>query len=177
MRRPLAVSSGLAITAVATHGMVSAGLDLDLSRPVPFWSYGGFFQHTILWMSRLWSDAHGWPGPADLSALSRTGHIDDFGRFLAYAVFLLCPLIGFLAYSLVSGSRVSLQWWKPLTIAIAFATPLQHAIHDPAMSLGLKEPLAEGVRATVVFVLMLWSVGAIKIPRWLRPQVPQSAAV
>jgi hypothetical protein len=173
MRKSIAIGSGSVLTAVTTHGIVSSGM--DLGKPLPPWTYEGFFQHVILGVGRLWSYAHGWTGPGDLSALTHMGNLDDFGRFLAHAVFLVCPLLGFLAFSLVSRARVTWQWWKPLAIAVVFTTPLQRIIHDPLRSVGLNEPLAEAARATMVFVLMVW-IGAVYTPRWLQwPRFPLSA--
>jgi hypothetical protein len=90
-------------------------------------------------------------------------HVDDFGRFLAYFVSFLFPTLGFGSYVLIFQQRVNWQWWKPLAIAVAFATPLHEAIRQPLLSLGLNEPLAETVRAVVVFTLMVGSIRAIPI--------------
>jgi hypothetical protein len=151
----LPVSLGSATAVVVTHGAVSSGL--HLGKPLPFSTYQGFFQKTLLGTWRLWNQAHGWVGPnSDFSTLAHS-HVADFGRFYAHAVIFLCPLLGFFAFSLATRLPVTRQWWKPLAIAIALTTPLQYAIHDPLRSAGLSEPIAEAARAAIVFGLMVWS--------------------
>jgi len=166
MRKAVALTTGCLLAAVATHGTVYSGTHLD--GPLPISTYQGFFQHIVLAIWRLWNQAHGWE--------AGLGHADDFGRLLAPAVFFVCPVLGFLAFSFVSRTSIGWHWWRPLAIAIAFATPLQQAIRHPFLLLGLNEPLAEAARAAVVFVLMLWSIGAIRMPRSWRPDAVRQPA-
>jgi hypothetical protein len=93
-------------------------------------------------------------------------HVDEFGRFYAYLVFLICPLIGFGIFWLGSEQRIGSQLWKPMAIAVVFATPLQELLRQSFRTVGLSEPMAEAGRATVVLLLMIWSVGAIRISWW-----------
>jgi hypothetical protein len=170
-----ALGAGVALAAVAAHGMVSSAMDLSNIQPV--WTYHGSFQRIVLWTWRLWTEAHGWRGSDDLAGLNHSIHVDDFARFYAESVFLVCPLLGFWAFSLAARLRTGWQWWKPMAVAVAFATPLGEVIRYPLLSAGLNEPLAEVARAIVVVILMARSAGAIRTLRWWRPGAAvQSAA-
>lgn len=173
-RMKKSLGAGMALAAVATHGLVSSAMDMSNLQPV--WTYHGFFQQIVLSTWRLWIEAHGWKGSGDLVGMNHSIHLDDFGQFYAPAVFLVCPLLGFWVFSLAAHARADWHWWKPMAIAVAFATPQQQVIRNPLLSVGLSEPVADVVRAIVVVALMAWSVGAVRMPGWWRSiAAPQSA--
>lgn len=150
MRKRIGLGVGAVIAALPTHGFVYSGI--RLSKPLSAFTYEGAFQRVILSLWHAWTGIH---GQAPMS------HADDFGTFMAHLVFFVCPALGFAFYALVTDQRMSWQWWKPL--AIAFATPLQQAIRQPLLSLGLNEPWAEAARAVVVFVLLVVSIHGFRI--------------
>ncbi len=156
MRKALAISSGSIVAMVSTHGLVYSGIQLDPSKPLPLSTYAGLFERILLSVWRAWNALHGW---------QPMSHADEFGRFLALATFLLCPLLGFLAFWLASRLTLPGTWWKPLAIAIAFATPLQLVLSGAFRSIGMDTAQAEAARALVVFLLMAWSIGAIGFPK------------
>lgn len=112
MRSSISIGMSAALAAVFTHGMVFSGLNLN--QPWPISTYQGFFRHILLATERLWSYAHGW---------QPMSHIRDFGHFYAPAVHLICPLIGFAVFRMVSGHKVGIAVWKPVGIALALAIP------------------------------------------------------
>jgi hypothetical protein len=148
VRQRLALIVG-ALTAVAlAHGLVYAAVHFD--RALPVWSYYGLCQQVLLAVERVWSRAHGW---LPLS------HIRDFGRFYASAIHIGCPLIGFILFRLISRSRIGWKVWKPLVI-VAVCAPLNTLVYmflDPAM----RAPWSEMFLASIVFALMVGSVGAL----------------
>jgi len=157
MRKLAAIASGAAVAGVTTHGFVYSGMRLGPLNP-PFSTYSGLFQNALFGIWRLWSCAHGWEPVMTGRQLS---HAEGFGHFFAHAVILACPLLGFCIFCLAAGQRVGWQCWKPVVLALAF--PLDELIRQVFRSAGLSEPLAEAARAIVVFLLMLSSVGAIRI--------------
>ena len=157
MRKLAAIASGATVAAVTTHGFVYSGMRLAASNP-PRASYMGLFQNAIFAFWRLWSHAHGWEPVMSGQQLS---HVEEFGYFFGHAVISACPLLGFCIFWLALRQRLGWQWWKPLVLALAF--PVDEVIRQVFQSTGLNEPLAETGRAIVVFLLMLWSVGAIRI--------------
>src|SRR5580700_277255 len=110
MDRAKSIGTSLAVAAVFTHGMVFSGMNLD--EPLPISTYQGFFRHMLLAIERLWSYAHGW---------QPMSHIDDFGHFYANTVHLICPLIGFALFWIVSRHKVSITFWKPMGIVLLLA--------------------------------------------------------
>jgi hypothetical protein len=152
VRKRIGFGLGAVIAALLTHGFVYSGM--RLSKPLSVFTYEGSFQRAILSLWHAWTDIH---GQAPMT------HADDFGRFMAHFVFFVCPVLSFAFYALVRQQRMNWQWWKPLAIAVAFATPLQQAIRHPLLSLGLNEPWAEAARAVVVFVLMVVSIHGFRI--------------
>lgn len=155
MRKRLSLGIGAVVAAVLTHGSIYAAIDLSTLRPMS--TYRGLFQHMLLAVEHLWSTAHGW---APLT------HFDAFAMFYARAVHLLCPLIGFGVFWLISRHRIGWSIWKPLAIAVAFTTPLYALLYSPLKLLGLHVEWAGSGRVIVVFLLMVWSVGAVHIPKW-----------
>ncbi len=155
MRKALAIIAGAMIALVSTHGLVYSGIHLDPHQPAPSSTYQGFFEHILLASWRFWNAVHGW------EPLSRAG---EFGNVLALATFLTCPLLGFLVFWLATRLPLGWAWWKPLAIATAFATPLQHAVSGVFRSAGMDTAQAEAVRALVVFLLMVGGSGAIRLP-------------
>jgi Na+-transporting methylmalonyl-CoA/oxaloacetate decarboxylase beta subunit len=89
-------------------------------------------------------------------------HADEFGRFYAAFVFLLCPLIGFAIFWLGSKHRIGGQLWKPLAIATIFATPLERLMRSGFSTIGLDMLWGEVIRTALVLLLMIWSVGAMR---------------
>ena len=171
MRKFLAIATGAATAAVTTHGFVHAGMRLGSANP-PLFTYTGFFQNAIFVFWRLWSRAHGWEAVMTGRELS---HVEQFGGFFGHAVLFACPLLGLCVFWLTSRHNVGWQLWKPLILALAF--PLDELIRQAFRSGGLNEPLAETARGLVVFLLMLWSVGAIRIRKPTRPTEPQPQPV
>lgn len=157
MRKLAAIASGATVAAVTTHGFVYSGMRLAASNP-PMASYTGVFQNVIFALWRLWSRAHGWE---PVMTGRQLNHVEEFGYFFAHVVIFAGPLLGFCIFCLAARHRVGWGWWKPLVLALAF--PVDEVIRQLFQSAGLNEPLAETARATVVFLLMLWSVGAIRI--------------
>ena len=147
MRTSLSVGASAAAAAVLTHGLVLAGLRFD--DPSPGFTYQGFFRHIVSATERLWSFAHGW---------QPMSHIRDFGPFYAPAVQLICPLIGFALCWILSQHKVGIQLWKPLAIALLLAKPYGYVEVMP----GYATPWVEAARTTLVILLMVWSVGALR---------------
>jgi hypothetical protein len=158
MGRSGSIAASALAAALLTHGMVYSGLNLD--GPLPASTYQGFFQHLLLAAERLWSYAHGW---------QPMSHIRDFGRFYAPAVQLLCPLIGFALFRIISRHKVGLQWWKPVTIALLVAVLPDFS----AFASRDATPWVEVARTILVVVLMLWSVGAPAMFRRKSPAEPR----
>jgi hypothetical protein len=167
VRKSLAISAGVTLAVLLTHGMVYSGIHLDPSKPLPPSTYQGFFDNILLSIWNLWRRVHGW---------EPISHVEEFGSFYGHAVLLVCPLLGFGVFALASQQKVSWQLWKPLAIAAAFATPLQQGIRHGLMAAGLDEALVEAGRAAIVFLLMAWSIGAIRIPKWRRPESSRQSA-
>jgi hypothetical protein len=152
MRRSISIGTGAAVGAILTHGMVSSAL--NLSELLPISTYHGFFQHVLLAMERLWSYAHGW---------QPMSHIDTFGHFYAHTVDLICPLIGFSLFWMISRRKVGIELWKPVGIALLLTFPPGSLAFMPVYALGLGYPWSEVVRILLVLLSMAWSVGAIRI--------------
>jgi len=144
------------VAAVFTHGMVVSAMNLN--GPLPISTYQGFFQHVLLATERLWSYAHGW---------QPMSHIDDFGRFYAHTVHLICPLIGFALFWIVSRHKVGIKFWKPIGIALLLTVP-------PSFRMPNYEEWVEVVRTLLIVLLMVWSVGAIRISK---PHAPTTESL
>jgi hypothetical protein len=164
MRRSISIGTGAAVAAVFTHGTVFSAMNLNV--PLPISTYQGFFQHMLLATERLWSYAHGW---------QPMSHIDDFGRFYAHTVHLICPLIGFALFWIVSRHKVGIKFWKPIGIALLLTVPPGFIALAPFYALGLKEPWVEVVRTLLIVLLMVWSVGAIRISKFHAPTTESPA--
>jgi len=136
--------------AVLTHGVVLSAMTFN--EPLPISTYQGFFWHIVLAAERLWSWSHGWQ-PAS--------HIRDFGQFFAPTVQLICPLIGFVLFRIISRDKVGIHFWKPLAIATLLAIPNGYIDHVPVYAL----PWVEVVRTILVVLMMVWSVGALRVSR------------
>jgi hypothetical protein len=159
MRRSISIGTSAAVAAVFTHGVVSSAVNLNEASPVS--TYQGFFQYVLLATERLWSYAHGW---------QPMSHIHDFGRFYAPAVQLICPLIGFLLFWILSRHKVGINLWKPLAIAWLPAMPLGYIDLVPGYVL----PWVEVARTLLIVLVMVWSVGAIGI---FRPRTPAAESL
>jgi hypothetical protein len=150
MRRSSSIGAGAAVAAVLTHGMVFSAVNFrDALRAS---TYQGFFQHLLLATERLWSYAHGW---------QPMSHIRDFGQFYAPTIHLVCPLIGFALFWILSRHKVGINFWKPMAIALLLTIP-------PGLSdLASRDatPWVEVARTTLIVFLMVWSVGAIRISK------------
>lgn len=163
MRRSISIGTSAAVAAVFTHGAVFSGMYMN--GPLPISTYQGFFQHMLLATERLWSYAHGW---------QPMSHIHDFGRFYAQTVHLICPLIGFALFWIVSRHKVGINFWKPIGIALLLTIPPSFIALAPFYALGLKEPWVEVVRTLLIVLLMVWSVGAIRISK---PHTPTTESL
>jgi hypothetical protein len=140
MRSSTAIGIGAAVAAVFTHGLVVSGVHFD--DPLPLSTYREFFRNILLATERLWSFAHGW---------QPMSHIQDFGRFYAPAVQLICPLIGFTLFWILSRHKLGPHLWKPLAIASLLAVPTTYLDWAPA---GVW-PWLETARTVVVVSLMI----------------------
>ncbi len=147
MRKYLSIGTSATLAAVFTHGLVFSAMDLN--EPLSIWTYQGFFRHLLLATERLWSFAHGW---------QPMSHIRDFGRFYAPAVHLICPLIGFLLFWVMSRHKVGINLWKPMAIALLLTVPSSLLTQMPAYSL----PWIEVARTLLIVWLMVRSVGGIR---------------
>ena len=85
-------------------------------------------------------------------------HIRDFGGFYAQTVHLICPLIGFALFWILSRYKVGTKVWMPLTIALLLDV-------SPVLSTLTFGPFSEAARTVLIVLLMVWSVGAIKLPK------------
>jgi len=150
MNRARSIGTGAAVAAVFTHGMVFSGMYLNELLPVS--TYQGFFQRMLFAAERLWSYAHGW---------QPMSHIRDFGGFYAETVHIICPLIGFALFWTVSRHKVGTKVWKPLAIALLLTTPpsFSNLVSVDAT------PWVEAARTALIILLMVWSVGAIKLSK------------
>jgi hypothetical protein len=152
--RRISIGIALACSVVLTYRIVSSATHLEVSQSMPLSTYQGFFAQVCITIWGLWGHARG---------LDPMNHINAFGRFYVYFVSLACPLIGFGVFAAVSRQKIGWQWWRPLAIAVLFATPLQEMLHRGFRALGLGEPAAEPARTAVVLLFMIWSIGAIRI--------------
>jgi hypothetical protein len=148
MDRAKSIGTGAAVAAVLTHGMVFSGMYLNELSPSS--TYQGFFQRMAFATERLWSYAHGW---------QPLSHIRDFGGFYAHTVHLICPLIGFALFWIVSRHQVGSKVWKPVAIALLLTIPPSFS----SLASDYATPGVEAARSILVLLLMLWSVGAIRI--------------
>jgi hypothetical protein len=110
MRRSMYLALSAIAAAVVTHGMIFSGLQFHNGQAVS--GYQGFFQQVLLGVERLWSFTHGW---------QPLSHLRDFAGFYAGVVHVLCPLLGFGLFRMVSRSRFGADLWKPLSIALLCA--------------------------------------------------------
>ena len=164
MRRPVAIATGAAVAALLTHGMVYTAM--DLTEPLPILSYQGSFQHALFAMERLWSQVHGWESMS---------HIEYFGLIYSRTVHLLCPLIGFGLFWIISRHKVGPKLWRPLAMALILTTPLNAITLAPFRALGFGGPWPEVGRTLVIVLAMVGSVGGFRIstPGWLVRETPR----
>jgi hypothetical protein len=146
----------LAFTAVLTHGIVYSSIHLLYSSVMLPSTYQGLFAKLCIVTWGAWAHVHGF------TPISR---MNDFGRFYYRLLTLACPLLGFGMFWLGSRHKIGGQLWKPLAIAIVFI-PLAGLISGCFTLIGLSGPAAQAARAVVVLLLMIWSVGAIRISGW-----------
>jgi hypothetical protein len=90
-------------------------------------------------------------------------HIEEFGHFYAHTVDLICPLIGFSLFWMISRRKVGIQFWKPVGIALLLTFQPGSLAFIPIYALGLGYTWSEVVRTLLVVLSMAWSVGAIRI--------------
>jgi hypothetical protein len=121
---------------------------MHFNESLPIWTYRGFFQRIVLATERLWSYAHGW---------EPTSHIRDFGHFYAPMVRLICPLIGFAVFWMVSRSRAGVHTWKPIGIALLATLAPDFIALAPFYALGLQEQWVQVIRTLLIVSLMVWS--------------------
>src|SRR5204863_9667493 len=125
-------------------------------------TYQGFFQELALATERLWSYGHGW---APMS------HIRDFGQFYAPMVQLICPLIGFTLFLVLSRHKVNTGCWKPLAVALVLCLPTRYLAPVPVYALAW----VEVARTMLVLSLMMWSAGVIRPANFPRDPIRQPA--
>lgn len=148
MRRSISVGTSAGAAAALTHGVVLAALSFN--EPLPISTYQGFFWHIVSAVERLWSYAHGWQSMS---------HVRDFGWFFAPTSQVVCPLVGFTLFWTISRCRVGRNLWKPLAIALLAAIPNAYIHLVPAHAL----PWVEAARTMLIVLLMVWSVGALRL--------------
>jgi hypothetical protein len=99
------------------------------------------------------------------SAICAATHIDDFGRFYARTVELICPAIGFALFWMLARRKVALHLWKPVAlVTIAAILPLGAWMKA--------EPWSEIGRTLFVVLAMMWSVGAFHSEPLLGNELP-----
>jgi hypothetical protein len=152
MVKRISIGIALAFSAILTYGLVISGTRVDLTA-LQAGTYQGIFTRVLSITWAVWSQLRG---------VQPFSHGDEFGRFYAVLVFLLCPLIGFGIFWLSSRRKNTAQLWKPLAIAVIFATPLERFMRSGFSTIGLNLPWAEVVRTSVVLMLMIWSVEAMR---------------
>lgn len=150
MDRARSIGASAAVAAVFTHGMVFSAMYLN--ELLPFSTYQAFFQRMLFATERLWSYAHGW---------QPMSHIRDFGGFYAQTVHLICPLIGFALFWIVSRHKVGIKVWKPLAIALLLTIPPSFS----NLASGYAIPWVEAARTVLIVLVMVWSVGAIRLSK------------
>jgi hypothetical protein len=163
MRKSISIGAGAAVAAVLTHGMVFSAMNLN--EPLPISTYRGFFQNVLLATERLWSYAHGW---------QPMRHIDEFGRFYAQTVHLICPLIGFALFRIISRHKGGIDCWKPMAVALLLTILPGFIAQAPFHALGIEAPWSEMTRVLFTLFSMVWSVGAIGISK---PHTPTSESL
>lgn len=149
----VAITAGVALSVLLTHGIFYGGKDLGTDHPV--WTYAGLSQHALLAVNTFWFHFHHLPSEADCRSALEQGnrqarparvlaveyrqnpdspagvvcdashrHIGEFLRFLMPAVRLACPTLGFLLFLLLDRRRPGLQLCGPLTmVVVAVALP------------------------------------------------------
>jgi hypothetical protein len=152
MARRFWIGIALLVSARLTYGLVISAMRIDLAA-MQAGNYPRFSTHILATTWILWSQIRG---------VQPLSHADEFGRFYAVLVFLVCPLIGFGIFWLGSQQKIGMQLWKPLAIAIIFATPLERLLRSGFSEVGLDMLWAEVIRTTLVLLLMMWSVGAMR---------------
>jgi hypothetical protein len=150
MDRSRSIGTSAAMAAALTHGLVFSAVNFN--EPLPISMYHGLFRHLLLAAERLWSYFHGW---------QPMSHIHDFGRFYAPTVQLICPLIGFVLFWIISRHKLGTDIWKPVAIALLLTIPSGYIDLVPGYAL----PWVEMARTILIVLLMVWSAGAIKISR------------
>jgi hypothetical protein len=146
MDRARSIVTGTAVAAVFTHGMVFSAMYFRELLPI------STYQRMLFATERLWSYAHGW---------QPMSHFRDFGSFYAQTVHLICPLIGFALFWIVSRHKVGINAWKPLVIALLLT--IAPSFSD--LVSGYAIPWAEAARTVLIVLLMVWSVGAFKLSK------------
>ena len=134
MRRIASLGVSAAVAAVVTHGTVYSGFYFNEYDPSS--SYQGFFRQVLLATERLWSFANGW---------QPLSHFQDFGQFVAPAVHLVYPLIGFALFLALARHRPGSNIWKPAVVLVLL------------MTLPNTTPWVEALRSVLAVGLMAWS--------------------
>ena len=148
MRRSISVGVSAAAAAAFTHGLVLSAV--SFTDPLPISTYQRFFWHIVSAAERLWSWVHGWPAMT---------HVRDFGHFFAPTVQVICPLIGFAVFWIISRQQVGIRCWRPVAIALLLAIPNGYIDLVPGYALSW----VEAGRTSLVVLLMVWSVGAPRL--------------
>ena len=74
---------------------------------------------------------------------------------------MICPLIGFVVFWMMSRYRVGKNLWRPLVVALLLAVPAGFVALFPAYAI----PWVEVARTSLVALLMMWSVGAMRVSK------------
>jgi hypothetical protein len=102
--------------------------------------------------------------------------IDEFGRFYVRFTWLICPVLAFGVFLLGFRQKIGPHAWRPFAIAIAFTLPLLGDVPSWIfMPLGIAGAMA--ARSVVVLLLMMWSIGAMRISSRSHYAVEDSVAV
>src|SRR5579862_9894045 len=138
MAKRISIGAALALSAILTYGLVNTATHITV--PLSELRTQGIFAGILADTWDAWSDVRGVPPFT---------HADEFGRFYAAFVFLLCPLIGFAIFWLGSKHRIGGQLWKPLAIATIFATPLERLMRSGFSTIGLDMLWGEVIRTAL----------------------------
>jgi hypothetical protein len=148
MRRSISAGTSAGAAAAFTHGVVLSAVSFN--EPLPISTYQGFFWHIVSAVERLWSYVHGWQSMS---------HVRDFGWFFAPTSQVICPLIGFALFWTISRYTVGRNLWKPVAIALLAAIPSGYIDLVPGHAL----PWIEAARTMLIVLLMVWSVGSLRL--------------
>jgi hypothetical protein len=153
LRRLSSIGAGVVSAGILSYGMTRS--TQNLADLLPASTYLGFFQHLALAIDRAWSHAQGYP---------TWSHAQQFGQFYRETVNVLCPLVGFALFWIASRYRIGIDAWRAIMIFLALTfTPLAVITPETVLLWGISFSYSEAIHAGITVMLMVWSVGALKI--------------